>query len=125
MQPYEVNIDLGSCCACGQTGASVRNVVMLHLRLPPEHRNRGTCWGCLVCGLVPPEGAIAVLCDECLIAKRKPNLVIVGLSSHNERMPIELLTEPYQHNESRHKGPREAWRLPWKLTSPSGYGCPN
>lgn len=50
---------LGPCCIC-QTEIGVRTVIMLPWRnLVPGHG-----WGCVTCGL-PPDGASAVLCDDC------------------------------------------------------------
>jgi len=52
-------LNLGMCCRCG-TDENVRNIITLHKRSP-----YGFGWGCVQCNL-PAEGAIAVLCDDCL-----------------------------------------------------------
>jgi len=49
------DIDLGPCCAC-EGFESVRNVLMLHVKMTVP----GQGWGCLVCGL-SFDGALAVL----------------------------------------------------------------
>ena len=51
---------LGPCCQCECTDG-VRNIFLLNRRgaIP------GRGWGCVVCGL-PPDGAVAVLCDACV-----------------------------------------------------------
>ncbi len=59
--------DLGPCCACGKSGPDVRNIMMLHVRAPVP----GTGWGCFACKL-PLNGAVAVLCDICLLTHAEP-----------------------------------------------------
>jgi hypothetical protein len=88
--------NLGKCCICEREGPSVRNVVMLDRRSPVE----GTgCWGCFVCGL-PMAGAIAVLCDDCVAKELK--LACIGPPENNERVPFRTLTEPFEHDMSKH-----------------------
>ncbi len=100
-------VDLGPCCACEKTGRSVRNAIMLPLRAPIA----GTGWGCLVCCL-PSDGAYTVLCDECLGDpreagfKRDPRWAVKGYISDHERIPIEELTELFNHDMSLHPGER-------------------
>jgi hypothetical protein len=90
--------DLGPCCHCQKTGPTVRNVVMLAQRAPVP----GTGWGCFQCGL-PLDGAVAVLCDECLEASLPMLFVCVGRPGEGKRMPIEGLTnEVFDHDLSRH-----------------------
>lgn len=63
------------------------------------------CWGCFQCGL-PLEGAIAVLCDNCLEEHtqngRPISLACVGPPSENQRVPLVSLTEPFVHDMSHH-----------------------
>lgn len=90
-------ITLGKCCVCEKAGPSVRNIVMLNLRLPPSHRSRIGGWGCFQCGL-PMEGATAVLCDQCLENyTRDP-------AAHpiNARLAVGELTEKFEHDLSKH-----------------------
>ena len=57
---------LGSCCACGLYGPTVRNVMALDKRgVIPGHG-----WGCVACK-VPADGASVVICDTCLENKRE------------------------------------------------------
>ena len=50
----------GPCCRCGTTATAVDTIIMLPFQAPIA----GHGWGCLQCGL-PPDGAIAVVCDAC------------------------------------------------------------
>ena len=101
----QFNLDLGPCCHCEKTGPAVRNIMMLHRRAPVP----GTGWGCFQCGL-SQDGAVAVLCDECLEASKPKRFVCVGQPGDGKRMPVEeLSTEPFDHDMSKH--PEEA-RLP-------------
>jgi len=91
--------DLGSCCGCG-THEGVNNTVMLPYRAPVP----GKGWGCFVCGL-PLDGAIAVLCDECL-TKNQIIFVCVGYPSDDVRayavhhQEDTFKCDPNKHNES-------------------------
>lgn len=89
---------LGKCCVCGCEGQSVRNIMMIH-RAAPE---KGTGWGCVVCGL-PADGAIAVLCDGCIESEKEPRFVCEGFPAENNRVPIESLTSgDFDHDMSLH-----------------------
>jgi len=92
------NPTLGRCCHCEREGPSVRNILMLDVRSPEPGIG---CWACLQCGL-PPEGALAVLCDECLERGLKPKLACLGALPANRRIPIEQLTLPFEHDMSKH-----------------------
>ncbi len=89
---------LGSCCSCGKKGRTVRNIICLHWRAPVP----GTGWGCAQCNL-PGDGAIAVLCDECLEKKREPKFVCSGYPGIDRRLPFEHLDKtPFDHDLSKH-----------------------
>jgi hypothetical protein len=91
-------IDLGPCCACGATGPSVRNILMLPRRAPVP----GTGWGCLQCGL-PPDGASAILCDDCAAAEVAPREVIAGYPAAKGRAPIgDLIDGGFDHRRDLH-----------------------
>lgn len=90
-------IDLGMCCACGQADPTVRNIMMLPKRAP----HPGTGWGCLVCGL-PNDGAVAVVCDACLEAKREITEVCSGFPAENRRAHVKSLIEAFDHDMSKH-----------------------
>lgn len=95
-------IHLGTCCACGKEDETVRNIVALHRRSPIP----GTGWGCTVCGL-NADGALAVLCDECISATEDPipklGWVVYGWVNSGERIAIEdAPTEAFEHDEGQH-----------------------
>lgn len=89
--------DLGVCCACGTTDG-VRNIVMLHKRAPKP----GTGWGCVVCGL-SSDGAVCVICDDCLDLQREAKFVCFGYPADRVLFPIdELSDEPFEHDMTKH-----------------------
>lgn len=90
-------LDLGPCCACHTTGSSVRNIVMLSVRASVP----GTGWGCFVCGL-RPDGAITVLCDDCLEQGREAQEICRGYPVEHGRAESSSATDPYEHDETRH-----------------------
>lgn len=93
---------LGPCCHCEKADPSVRNVVALARRAPMP----GTGWGCFQCHL-PPDGAIAVLCDKCSEASLPIRFVCVGQPGKGNRLPVEQLgDEVFYHDLSKH--PEEA-----------------
>lgn len=95
---YENPPDLGPCCACGKTGPSVRNIYAYSL-LAPEP---GKGWGCLVCGL-PPDGALAVVCEECHNSNAEVVDVCRGYPGDGDRVPKKSLSKvPFEHDMSRH-----------------------
>lgn len=88
---------LGTCCACGQDGPTVRNIMMLDFRAPVP----GTGWGCIVCDL-PSDGAIAVLCDTCAENNAEIRDVCVGQPADNVRASIKTVQRPFGHDLSKH-----------------------
>jgi len=88
---------IGPCCACGLT-RNVRNVIMLDKRAPIA----GTGWGCVVCGL-PSDGAVAVVCDDCLDEEAPLKFICKGYASQGDRAPIETATEPFGHDLALHR----------------------
>lgn len=102
--PYEEDVPkLGKCCICESEHQTVRNIVMLSVRaLEPGIG----CWGCLQCDL-PTAGAVAVLCDDCLEEHRKGLKIVmacVGAPGENRRIRVSKLTEPFDHDKTRHEG---------------------
>lgn len=89
-------MNLGNCCNCG-TGENVNNLVMLSRRSPEPGIG---CWGCIECGL-ELAGAVAVLCDKC-IKTPPPKNACLGSPSANRRIPLEQLTERFDHDMSKH-----------------------
>jgi hypothetical protein len=88
------HFDLGPCCACGQEGTAVCNVVMLDRRVPPGYE--GTGWGCMSCGL-PADGACVVLCDECLADTASWRHAVLGYPLDKQRVGLETLSVPFEH----------------------------
>lgn len=93
--------DLGPCCICEGT-KDVDNIIMLDRRCAvPGHG-----WGCVVCGL-PPDGAIAVLCDACLPKWQKDGSLLAlacrGYPGTEGRIPIAHLPGDFGHDYSRHE----------------------
>jgi hypothetical protein len=87
---------LGPCCTCGTT-TGVRNIIMFDRRAPVT----GAGWGCAVCGL-PNDGAVAVLCDECMGGE--PKTVSIGFPGEGKRMPVaDLPDEAFGHKPEFHQ----------------------
>lgn len=92
-------IDLGPCCACGQEGPEVRNLVALHRPAPVP----GTGWGCVVCGL-PSDGALVAVCDACLESKAPYRYAIYGMVADKGRILFGELADGYiDHNYDAHR----------------------
>ena len=89
--------ELGPCCVCGTTGETVRNIMMLNKRAPTP----GYGWACFQCGL-PPDGAIAVLCDGCLEANAKITHICDGYPAEGKRVPLDLSAPDFDHDMSKH-----------------------
>lgn len=91
------NPSLGPCCGCG-CEKGVRNVMCLPERAPEPIGG----WGCITCGL-PSEGAIAVLCDECLASGAPIHYVCAGYPSEGRRLARDVYRgAPFGHNAARH-----------------------
>jgi hypothetical protein len=102
------SFDLGPCCYCGNSGPTVRNLLML----PKRTVVPGTGWGCLICGL-PADGALAVLCDTCLLRRKSPRFAIKGWLKNKDRILIDELTEPFAHILSKHKARERSQAARW------------
>jgi len=91
--------DLGSCCGCGKTDKTVRNVIMLDRKAPEP----GKGWGCVVCNL-PPDGASVILCDECLEKKPQPlDKIVMGYPGENRRIHATAYRfVEFKHDEFLH-----------------------
>jgi hypothetical protein len=90
------DMDLGTCCTCQNPDKHVRNIMSLSFRTP-----YGFGWGCFQCGL-PMEGAIAVICDECLESNAEIREFVKGEALGKQRAPMSELTEPFDHDLSKH-----------------------
>ncbi len=92
--------EFGSCCIC-RGEKDIHTVIMLTFKAPTP----GKGWGCFQCGL-PSDGAVAVLCDACAdkLAHHQAQIVYVcdGYAGEDKRVPIEELTTPFDHDESKH-----------------------
>lgn len=86
-----------ACCACGRSGPTVRNILMVN-RLAPTP---GKGWGCLTCGL-PMNGALAVVCDPCLESGAELKFVCTGMPTQPERTPLaDLPPGKFWHDLTR------------------------
>ncbi len=56
---------------------------------------------CFVCHL-PKDGAVAVLCDECIQNEIDPKFAVAGFADMKQRVPITELKEPFEHDELLH-----------------------
>lgn len=95
----EVHQKLGPCCSCGRDDPKhpARNVLMLQQKSPIPGRG----WGCVQCGL-PADGAVAVVCDECLQANRPRQFACRGWPGVDGRVAIGELVGSHQHDLSKH-----------------------
>ena len=95
--------DFGACCSCGREGddLNIKNVVMLEQKAPAP----GSGWGCLVCNL-PVDGAVAVICDDCLSLGRPIKFAVAGELKKKRRIPVEDLGAEHKHDMTKHGGPR-------------------
>lgn len=91
---------LATCCSCG--GAEgVRNVMMMNRRAPQP----GKGWGCVVCHL-PADGAVAVLCDDCVNGEKIIKFVCAGYATEDGRVPWDALApDHFDHDPNvSHEG---------------------
>lgn len=96
---YETH-DYGTCCACGKPLPNDQVNILL---LPRHAPVPGTGWGCYICGL-PPDGATAILCSNCLSTGAQPKWVVKGLLLDKRRAPIESLDPvPFDHRKEPHE----------------------
>lgn len=99
-KPRNPKPNFGSCCACGiedGQGATIRNIIMLNKKSPIA----GKGWGCVQCDLAP-DGAIAVVCDECAESKRQLVWACRGWPGKDGRIPVEALEGEHEHDMSKH-----------------------
>lgn len=91
---------LGPCCICGSM-KRVRTFCHLDRKCPTPGRG----WGCLVCNL-PPDGAIAVVCDSCIKSADGGPLPLKfacrGYPATDGRIPASELQGSHQHDLSFH-----------------------
>lgn len=98
------DIDFGPCCACGGTD-NVRNIIMLDVKASKP----GTGWGCAICHL-PSDGAMAVLCDECIKNKAEIRFACDGYLAGKQRIEISKLSGEHKHNlKYRHYEDQPSW----------------
>jgi hypothetical protein len=92
-------VELGKCCSCERPDG-VRNVVLLEMLSPTPGRG----WHCAECGL-PPNGAVAVVCDDCFRVRRPLRWVCTGYPGTDGRTSwAELQQVPFHHDPERHGG---------------------
>lgn len=87
------------CCACEKQDASVCNVVCMPFKGPIGFAG----WGCFVCDL-EPNGAVAILCNDCINAGAEPRFIAGGkFASDGVLVPLEgFERKPFDHNWSKH-----------------------
>jgi hypothetical protein len=97
--------DYGPCCACLKQKPTTRNLLML----PHRASVPGTGWGCIVCSL-PPDGAVAIVCDDCLQSQRELQNVIFGYPMEKQRVGYEAVSHTkFKHTQELHE--REEARI--------------
>lgn len=95
----------GPCCCCEGDIAHQPALMMLDFEGPPGF----TGWGCLVCHL-PSRGAIAVLCQGCMLAQRVPQWIAAGRNVGDNlrvRLDDKFTQVPFGHRLDLHP---EMWR---------------
>jgi hypothetical protein len=90
-------IDMGACCACEGT-ENVRNVIQLSLLAPKPD----TGWGCVTCH-IRCDGALAVMCDECMDTHAEILFAVDGYVCNKKRIKIDELNIPFGHDMRYHK----------------------
>nr|MDZ8061854.1 hypothetical protein [Nostoc sp. EkiNYC01] len=94
-------LDLGACCCCETTELKATNILALGKKAPIP----GTGWGCMICQL-PLDGAIAIVCDECLAQLEQGHEVlkhaVYGDALNKRRCDINDLTEEFGHKNIPH-----------------------
>jgi hypothetical protein len=97
-QEEEIAFQPRFCCACGEIKTTVRNIAFINQKAPVP----GTGWSCVVCHL-PPDGAIAMVCDDC---NADPEVqlkwAIAGGVNSEGRVPIEELAGTHGHDPRFH-----------------------
>jgi len=91
---------LGTCCGCQQPIQGVPHLIMLDIEAPIA----GTGWGCYLCHL-PNNGALAVVCNECLISQSMLFEVIYGYPESKQRLRFVNMEEPMTpfHHKANHR----------------------
>lgn len=94
--------DLGTCCACGQDKPDVWSFVTLGKLAPVP----GTGWGCFEC-LLPGNGALAVVCADCMEKGAEIRWAISGWAAERGRVEVGLLRGTFGHQMEYHLPDRE------------------
>jgi hypothetical protein len=95
--------NLGPCCGCGKQDDTVRNIILLNLKGTVPDQG----WGCVICGIW--GGAVAVLCNDCVEQGFEIKFACDGYPKDGNRIPIEELTEPFDHDLRLHPGLENHW----------------
>jgi hypothetical protein len=91
--------DYDPCCACLEQKPTTRNLLML----PHRASVPGTGWGCIICNL-PPDGALAVVCDDCLESRHDLQNVILGYPMEKQRVGYESISHTtFKHTQELHE----------------------
>ncbi len=78
------------CCACGGKNGTQMVLIEKKCKIP------GHGWGCFTCGL-PPDGAVAIVCDECMKNKVPPKLAFRGYPDEGLIL-VDELKEEFKHD---------------------------
>lgn len=76
----------------------VRNVIMVVRKVLEP----GSTWNCFVCK-PDGQGAIVVVCDECLQKRKEMKFAVVGYVAEKRPIRIEQLTESFDHHMELHE----------------------
>lgn len=91
---------VGTCCACRRADVGLRNVVCMTFRAPESAFGKG--WGCVVCA-IPGNGALAVICDNCMGREAPIVDVCAGYLAEPARAEAEPLRAiPWSHIRAFH-----------------------
>jgi len=85
------------CCNCCKRGRHTNIATLPRRALEP-----GKGWGCAICGL-PPDGAVAILCDVCIELPGPPRYACAGFLVEEERIAYtDLPPGDFEHDLEVH-----------------------
>lgn len=89
------------CCACARQSKGPHYAYLLDRKRPvrtgePAPQSSLQGWGCFNCGL-PPDGAVAIVCDQCHRAHRPVRFAISSARHGHGRILVEALGPRHVH----------------------------